>query len=110
MQETRVTPSLASFDEVCGGELPHYPPGSQIPFSQTEHPDEGRMWVVCARSNTRISRNASMPITLAVLNATSSARRIRKESDWRHFAPVGRGCVSGTASSSGVAIVEVIAE
>jgi len=50
MNESRLTPSLATFDDLCAGDMPHYPPGSRIPFRQTDHPDEGRMWVICARS------------------------------------------------------------
>jgi hypothetical protein len=50
MNEARVAPSLSSFDESCSGNLPHYPPGAQLPFVQEQHPDGGRLWIVCVRS------------------------------------------------------------
>ncbi len=50
MNDTRLTPSLSSFDEVCAGDLLHYPPGTQIPFTRTDHPGEARLWVICVRS------------------------------------------------------------
>ena len=50
MNETRVVPSVTSFGDVCAGELPHYPPGSKIPFTRNDHPDRGRLWVICAYS------------------------------------------------------------
>ena len=45
-----VLPSLPSFDDVCSGNLPHYAPGSKVPFRQTDHPNDARLWVICART------------------------------------------------------------
>lgn len=50
MNEARVVPSLREFDDLCSGELPHYAPRTQIPFVQKNHPDGGRLWVICAES------------------------------------------------------------
>lgn len=51
MNDTRVTPSLSSFGDVCGGQLARYAPGSRIPFSRTDSPAGGRLWIVCVRSD-----------------------------------------------------------
>ncbi len=50
MNDTRVVPSLPDFEDLCSGLLPHYPPGSKLPFVRHDHPDGGRLWVVCVRS------------------------------------------------------------
>ncbi len=50
MNDTRMAPSRPDFEDLCAGSLPHYAPGSRLPFIRTDHPDEGRLWVVCVRS------------------------------------------------------------
>src|SRR5262245_1166525 len=50
-----------------------------------------------------------MPMTTAVLRATSRARRSRSDSAMRLFAPVGRRCAVTEASDGSVEAVEVIA-
>jgi hypothetical protein len=55
MDETRTVPTLASFEEACeGGELPHFAPGDKVPFVRNDHPDGGRLWIVCVRSRKGI--------------------------------------------------------
>ena len=50
-----------------------------------------------------------MPMTIAVLRATSSARRMRNEMAPCNCAPVGRRCAGSGAAGAVVVIVEVIA-
>ena len=54
MNDTRVVPALASFASTCSGDLPHYPPGAKLPFARHDAPEDGRLWVVCARSRKGI--------------------------------------------------------
>lgn len=50
LTEVRSTVSVPNFEDACGGPLTHYPPGSQIPFTQIKNPKDERRWVVCVTS------------------------------------------------------------
>ncbi|MBK5254791.1 MAG: glycosyltransferase family 39 protein, partial [Vicinamibacteria bacterium] len=50
LNASRMAPALLAGDDACAGALPHFPPGTQIPFEQTVNPLDGRLWLVCSTS------------------------------------------------------------
>jgi hypothetical protein len=96
MNETRVAPSLRDFDDLCSGALPHYPPGSKVPFVQGNSPDGGRMWVVCATSKKGVDLGLTV-LTGRVLfgrvvgnNACPSELVQAKQASWFRVPRQGR--------------------